>query len=127
MSPSSGTSLDWTNPGRSPPVRRFAPATAPAALTDLAFSPDGDRFATASKDGTVRVWLLDSETPLAVIQPKAGAALGVTFSPKGTYLLTSWTDGKFRLYRRDGDDYKPGRRTMAGLSVSADAAPIRQG
>ncbi len=49
----------------------------------------------------------NSDTPLKTIPPYAEAALGVTFSPKGTYLLTSCADGKMRLYRRDGDDYKP--------------------
>jgi WD40 repeat protein len=93
-------------PGSIAPIRRFAPPTAPAALTDLAFSPDGERFATASVDGTVRVWQIASETQPEVIVPQAGAALGVTFSPKGTYLLTSWADDKMRLYRRDGNDYQ---------------------
>ncbi len=107
-----GVALLWDvsrldEPGSIAPKSRFAPATGRAALTDVAYSSDGERFATASLDGAVRVWKVDSDTPLKTIPPYAEAALGVTFSPKGTYLLTSCADGKMRLYRRDGDDYKP--------------------
>ena len=31
----------------------------------------------------------------------------MTFSPKGTYLLTSWADGQMRLFRSDGHDSTP--------------------
>src|SRR5262249_8645960 len=94
----------------------FEPESPGSALADLAISPDGQEFATAGLDGKVRVWKLEHE---ALTKPKvitadlakpgaeAGAALGVTFSPKGTYLLTSWADGWMRLFRRDGDDWKP--------------------
>jgi WD40 repeat protein len=93
------------------PIRRFEPSSPRAALTGAAFSPDGQAIATASFDATVRVWEVESGKLQRVIEPKTepapGPALGVTFSPKGTYLLTAWADGKLRLFRRDGDDPTP--------------------
>jgi WD40 repeat protein len=93
------------------PIRRFETESPRAALTSAAFSLDGQRVATASFGGTVRVWDVDSGEQRRVIEvktePTAGAALGVTFSPKGTYLLTAWADGMMRLYRSDGDDPTP--------------------
>ncbi len=100
------------------PLRRFEPESPQAALTDVAFSPEGERMATASLDGTVRIWNVESGTSLQVIQAKTGAkieaALGVTFSPKGTYLLTSWADGQMRLYLRDGNNYNPAAHPWPG-------------
>jgi len=93
------------------PLRRFEPAGPTAPITDAAFSPDGELAATAAVDGVVRLWSVEGGIQLGAIEAetgrKAGAALGVAFSPSGTYLLTSWADAHMRLYRRDGNDWKP--------------------
>jgi WD40 repeat protein len=81
---------------------------APAALTDAAFSPDGAHVATAAVDGVVRVWDVRSAAEAAppIRDAGAGAALGVTFSPRGTYLLTTWGDGAMRLFHHQQDGWK---------------------
>ena len=63
---------------------------------DVAFSPDGTRMATASRDGTARVWdpatgqeLIRITHDLGVTGPFTGGVHGVAFSPDGTRLATA--------------------------------------
>ena len=97
---------DFKYPGIRSPIRRFEPPEPRAAMTDVAFNPAGDLAATAALDGAVRVWEVDTARPVEVLRAEpgaeAGGALGVTFSPTGIYLLTSWADGQMRLFRRIG-------------------------
>src|SRR5262249_702170 len=64
----------------------------------LAFSPDGTRLATASLDGTARVW--DARTGALALELKGhvGAVSGVAFSPDGTRLATAAWDNTARVW-----------------------------
>jgi WD40 repeat protein/class 3 adenylate cyclase len=57
------------------------------AVEDVEYSPDGKYFATASDDGSVRIW--DAETGGEILRLPAGPSAAVAFSPDGTRLATA--------------------------------------
>ena len=64
----------------------------------MAFSPDGTLLATASNDGTARIWDLTAGTdPHHPGRPHRLGA-GVAFSPDGTLLATASDDGTARIW-----------------------------
>ena len=65
----------------------------------LAFSPAGDRLASASLDGTGRVWdLSGSGDKSIVLAGHQGWVEAVAFSPDGNVVATAATDGTVRLW-----------------------------
>jgi hypothetical protein len=68
-------------------------------LSGAAFSPDGKRIVTASKDNTARLW--DVETGKQIGEPLTGHSEGVisaAFSPDGKRIVTGSVDNMARLW-----------------------------
>lgn len=65
--------------------------------TALGWSADGRHlaagFATAGRDGAVRVWRLDDTEPVASLADIACGVTALTFTPDGTRLVTTAGDG----------------------------------
>ncbi|MEL6159428.1 MAG: caspase family protein [Cyanobacteria bacterium J06627_32] len=68
-----------------------------AAVTDVSYRPDGQQMATASADGSVRLWDVATQQALFELRHEA-AVTAVSFSPDGRQVATASVDGKARLW-----------------------------
>jgi WD40 repeat protein/serine/threonine protein kinase/DNA-binding XRE family transcriptional regulator len=74
-------------------------------VMDIAWSPDGSRFATTGKDGTLRIWDAETRAELANISAHpafaAGATLGtpeLAWSPDGNRIATAGLDKTAKVW-----------------------------
>lgn len=73
--------------------------TSDIVTTDI--SSAGDRFVTASMDGTARIWALHTGKALGVLRHDA-ELVGARFSPDGSKIITASLDGVAQLYDANG-------------------------
>ncbi len=68
-----------------------------STITALAFNPAGDLLASASLDGTARLWNAYTDSEITVFS-HSDRVLDVAFSPDGTRLATVTQDGMVHLW-----------------------------
>ena len=72
------------------------------AIEAVAFSPDGIHVATASADGTARVWRADGTGPSVVLLGHTDGLVDVAFSPDGARVVTASDDKTARVWSAGG-------------------------
>ena len=85
-----------------------------------AFSPDGRRIVTASKDKTARLWDAATGRALATLEGHENEVVSAAFSPDGTRIVTASGDKTARLW-----DAASGRAlaTLAGHTADSVSRP----
>lgn len=101
-----------------------------AGVTCAQFSPDERRIATASGDGTVRLWDANLGIPRKTWHGHRGRVRRLLFTPDGERLVTAGDDGCVRVWSaKEGDDplilVHP--QTVYGLAFSPDGARLATG
>jgi WD40 repeat protein len=64
----------------------------------VAFSPDGQRLATAGRDRTVKVWDAATGQEARTLQGHTGAVTSVAFSPDGKRLASAGQDQTVKVW-----------------------------
>jgi WD40 repeat protein len=86
---SSGNHVSWNRTATLPPT---------GDVNTIAFSPDGLRLATGSRDGSVRLWDVASRSPLSTLGSHTNQVRTVAFSPDGKWLASGSMDRTIRIW-----------------------------
>jgi WD40 repeat protein len=67
-------------------------------VTSVAYSPDGRRIASASSDGTVKVWEAATGQEALTFRGHTGGVTGVAYSPDGRRLASAGIDNTVKVW-----------------------------
>ena len=67
-------------------------------ITDIVYSPDGSLLATASQDGTIRIWDTGDASLIRILGGHTGGVNSIAFSLDGTQLVSGSDDRTAKLW-----------------------------
>jgi WD40 repeat protein len=73
-----------------------------SVITSVAFSPDGKKIVTGSKDKTARIWNADGSGASVVLKGHEDSVTSVAFSPDGKKIVSGSKDKTARILNADG-------------------------
>ncbi|WP_208821555.1 AAA-like domain-containing protein [Tolypothrix sp. PCC 7910] len=71
------------------------------SVISVIFSPDGKTLASASDDGTIKLWNRDTGKKISTLIGHSNAVNSVVFSPDGKTLASASRDNTIKLWNRD--------------------------
>jgi WD40 repeat protein/serine/threonine protein kinase len=100
-------------------------------VTCIRFAPDGRTFATASKDGTVRLWDSVTREDLRLLGESKHAMYSLDYEPGGKRLATGGEDGEVRIWEIETGalvrTLPRGTETIYALRYSPDGRVLASG
>ena len=104
-----------------------------ASVFSVAFSPDGQRVVSGSRDGTMRLW--DTQTGNPIGEPLEGhtdSVLSVAFSPDGQLVISGSSDRTIRVWSSQtqapiGDPMEGHRDIVLVVAFSPDGQRVVSG
>ena len=67
-------------------------------ISSVAFSPDDKKIVTASYDGTIKIWDVETGEELITSEKVGESLTSANFSPDGKYVISSFYDGTISIW-----------------------------
>jgi WD40 repeat protein len=77
-------------------------------VTAVAIAPNGQRAVSASADGTLRVWNLESGQSPSTLQGHTGRVSAVAVTPDGRHAISASDDHMVRVWNLESEEYGAG-------------------
>ena len=102
-----------------------------SSINSIAFSPDGQTFASGSADKTIKIWKADSQLPLCTFSGHLSLINAVAFSPEGRQLVSGSWDYTIKLWNVETGELVDTLREHSGwiqaVAISPDGKTLASG